>query len=398
MNPDVVIIGAGIVGLSVAAALAPHRRVVVVERARQPGSEATSQNAAMVRTMGEDPFERALAVRTEELLVAAEARGDGAAPLSRRTGAVLTLARDPHHLHDAAAHLRARRVRVERCDRPAEIAPALAGAAHLASWYLPDARVADPHAILADALATLKQHGGELRCGERVTALRTHAGRATGIDTERGEISSDEVVIAAGAWSAQLAAQVGLVRPLWPLRRSLVQTAPHALSALDHPWVWVDDLGVYARPEGGGWLGSPCDETIAWPSDAQSTAPLEPLARAHWMDKLERHIPALLDVRPTGGWSGLRTFAPDRRPVLGADHELSGLWWAAGMGGFGVSCSLGVGEAMAAWMIGRELRWIGRAGVSTNRPLPRRWAIRETGDVHGSTWAPGTPPELAKRS
>jgi len=112
---------------------------------------------------------------------------------------------------------------------------------------------------------------------------------------------------------------------------------------------------------------------------------VDALHRALAHDKLDRWMPALSDLRFTTGWTGLRTFAPDRRPFLGADGELAGLWWAAGLGGFGVTCSIAVGEALAAWMRGKAVDWLRPQGVSPSRALLSRWPVRTDGDVHGST-------------
>ena len=107
---------------------------------------------------------------------------------------------------------------------------------------------------------------------------------------------------------------------------------------------------------------------------------MEPLARAIAFDKLGR-LPTLTGLRLAGGWTGLRTFAPDRRPILGPDPELPGLHWAAGLGGFGVTCSYAVGEAVATWLRGQTLPWLDAAPVSPARAFPRRWAIRPQGDL-----------------
>lgn len=384
--PDAIIVGAGLAGLSLAAQLPRSWRVLLLEQGAQHGAEASAQNAAMLRTMGEDPYERALSCRTEDRLADPPERWSTWA-LSRRTGALLGLVRDPHHLHDAAAHLRARGLPVQDCDRPEELAPALRGSPLRQAWYLPSARVVDPHALMEALRADLVDRGGELRCHSPVTGLDIVGGRIRGLHTPQQSLSTARVVLAAGAWCAQLARRAGLERPLIPLRRSLVQTAAHALSSPDHPWVWLDDVGVYARPEAGGWLGSDCDESVDWPEPGPgSLGPLEPEPRARWMHKLQRYLPALAEVRPSGGWSGLRTFAPDRRPYLGADPDVEGLWWAAGLGGSGVSCSLAAGEALAAWMTDRPTPWVGRQGLSPGRPLPRRWSLRPTGDIHGARW------------
>ncbi len=374
----VVVVGAGLAGCSVAWHLRSHASVIVVDRADAVGSEASADNAGMVRRMGEDPAERALAIRTVEWLESDE-RFSGASTV---TGAVLALAHDRWHLHDAASHLRARGVRVEPCDRPSELAPALARSPLPFAWWCPDERVADPHALLSVFCA-----GVERRLGTAVSSLLMRGGRVVGVVTSNGTLEADAVVIAGGAWSAGLAPC-----PLFPVRRTLVQTKASLSSTPSHPWVWVDDDGIYARPEAGGWLVSGCDELVDPPPDRPgSRGPVDALHQARALDKLGRWMPALQDARPMGGWSGLRTFAPDRRPILGADAARTGLFWAAGLGGFGVTCSVAVGEFVAASVQGQAVTWLDPASVSPGRQFPRRWAIRSDGRVDRATLISGVP-------
>ena len=376
--------GAGLAGLSVAWHLSAAARVTVLDQAAQPGAEASSQNAGMVRRMGEDPNERALAVRTAAWLADPGEDWADASP-SRVVGACLGLAHERDHLTDAAAHLRARGVRVEACDRPGEVAPALRGSPVPFAWWLPDERVADPHALVAGFLRGARRRGAAVRCGVRVTGIAQAGGRAVGVETDAGPVAADAVVLAAGAWGAALARGAGLVRPLVPVRRTLLQTGEHPLSSPDHPWTWVDDEGIYARPEAGGWLVSGCDEAVDRPAAGPgSRGPVEPWPRALAIDKLGRFMPALADVRVRGGWTGLRTFAPDRRPVLGADPALAGLWWAAGLGGFGVSGCYAAGEAVATWMTGGETAWLHQPSVSPGRSMATRWVLRPDGTLRGA--------------
>lgn len=380
-QPDIVVVGAGLAGLSTAWHLAPHARVLVVDQAVQPGAEASSQNAGMVRRLGDDPFERALAVRTAAWMADPGPDWD-AAPPSRSTGAVLGLGVDPYHLNDAVAHLRARGVAVEPLADPAEVAPALRGAPLVAAWWLPDERVADAWTLLQGFSAGLRRHGGRVQCRTRVLGLDRSGDRVVGLSTDQGPIQADRIVLAAGAWSAALAAGLGLRRPLFPLRRTLLQSTPHPCSRPDHPWVWIDDVGVYARPEAGGWLVSGCDEAVDPPEPGPgSRGGVEPEQRARAASKLQRWLPRLADAELRSGWTGLRTFAPDRRPVLGADPELEGLWWVAGLGGFGVTCSYAAGEAVAAWIRGEPTPWISPRAVSAGRAFLRRWPIRPHGDL-----------------
>lgn len=400
-QPDIVVVGAGLAGLATAWHLAPHARVLVVDQAQQPGAEASSQNAGMVRRLGDDPFERALAVRTAAWM--ADPGPDWPAPPpSRITGAVLGLGLDPHHLNDAVAHLRARSIVVEALCAPAEVAEvavALRGAPLVGAWWLPDERVADAWTLLQGFGAGLKRHGGELRCRTRILGLQRTADRIVGIDTDRGSIQADRIVLATGAWSAALARAHGLHRPLIPLRRTLLQSTPHPCSHPDHPWVWIDDVGLYARPEAGGGLVSGCDEAVDPPDPGPgSRGGLEPGPRALAASKLDRWLPALADAELRSGWTGLRTFAPDRRPVLGEDPDLRGLWWVAGLGGFGVTCSYAAGEAVATWMMGDQTPWLSPRAVSPGRSFLRRWPIRPHGDLATSELidAPEQPQDLER--
>ncbi len=380
---ETIVIGAGLAGASVAAHL--DSACLVLEQGSQPAAEASAQNAGMVRLLVEDPVERRLSVRAAERL--AQLDRDWEQAPSRVTGAVLALVHDPAHLDDGVAHLRAMGVAIEACDDPAAHAPALRRSPIQRAWWLPDARVADPHALVTGLLARSR---ATLRCGVQVQGLQLDGGRVTGVRTDAGTLPCHRVVVAAGAWSGHFAAQLGLRRPLVPIRRSLHQTHPHPLAAASHPWCWLDDVGLYVRPEGGGWLVSGCDETVdPLPQGPGSTGQVAADWQDRVVDRLLHYLPALGDASLRGGWTGLRTFAPDRRPILGPDPDVAGLHWAAGLGGYGVTTHLAVGEAVAAWVDGRSVDFIEPADVDPGRAYPRRWPIRPAGGLRGMRLVPG---------
>ncbi len=390
MAADVVVVGAGIAGLALASLLAPSRRVLVLERGLRPGLEASGQSAGLVRRLAEDPVDRALAVRTAAWLTELDDE-----PASTAVGAVLGLARDPTTLDDPAAHLRARGIAVEALDHPERVAPALAGAPLSAAWFLPEERVARVDVLLARWRREVEAHGGRIRCGTGVERIAVTGGRATGVVTEGGErIAAERIVLATGAWSMVLAARAGIERPLLPLRRTLVRTSAHALARPRHPWVWVDDVGLYARPDEGAWLVSGCDEAIEIPTGAPGSGrPAERAERDRVAAKLARWLPALSDMALEHGWSGLRTFAPDRRPLLGADGTIDGLWWIAGLGGAGVSGGFAAAEVVAAWMDGRTIDTLRHpALVAPSRRQLARWPIRPYGDSATAVLVDGTVP------
>ncbi len=385
-RPEVLVVGAGLAGLSVAWWLRGRARVQVVDMASLAGAEASSQNAGMLRRLGEDPYERTLAERVHALVCAPPSRSLADPLLSRETGAVLALAHDPFHLHDAVSGLRARGVQLESLDRArlAEVAPGMADAPVVRAWYIPDERVVDAGLLVGALLRDLREtEGCTVSLNTRIDALEVHAGRVRGVRTSGRVLGADRVVLAGGAWARQLVSPHGLFRPLIPLRRTLVQLRG-ARPAGTHPWCWVDDVGVYVRPEGEGWLVSGCDEAIDAPARLApgSRGPVGEAERALALDKVARWFPALSELRPVGGWTGLRTFAPDRRPVLGADPDLEGLWWCAGLGGFGVTCGLAAGEAVAAWISGGTVPFLrDPPSVSPGRSFFRRWPIRPAGDI-----------------
>ena len=361
---DTVVIGAGVAGASVAWHLGG---ALVLEQGAEVAREATSQNAGMVRRLSEDPIERALAFRSWDFL---EQEDWGA---STRTGAVLALAHDPWHLHDAVAVLRLRGARVER-GSDLEV---LQGARLAEVWSLPDERVASGPRLVEGFLRT-----STVRCGVQVQRLVVESGRVVGVETDQGAVRADRVVLAAGAWSGRLAATAGLQRRLVPVRRAVMRTTPHRLA--QGPWIWLDDLGAYLRPEDGAFLVSGCDEAVdTAPEGPGSTGVLPDAAWTLTQDKLAC-LPALGPLEQAEGWTGLRTFAPDHRPLLGADGEVDGLWWAAGLGGFGVTCAPGVGQVVAAWMKGETVDDVLPREVAPNRLLSNRIALRPDGRADGA--------------
>ncbi len=239
-------------------------------------------------------------------------------------------------------------------------------------------------AILGKTVAT--------RRGVRVEKLVIEGGRIVGVATTAGPVACDAVVVAGGAWCGSLASASGIERPLVAIRRSAFAWSG---GFGEGPWVWIDDAGVYVRPTRDGWFASPCDET---PEHVDlgpgSTRDARPDALALVRSKLARFLPAVDASRdPSRAWSGLRTFAPDRRPLLGPDGEVDGLHWAAGLGGYGVTTALGVGEAVASWLEGRDVPWLDRSGVRPDRVFPKRLPYLPGGQLgHGAVMDVGSSP------
>jgi D-arginine dehydrogenase len=134
--------------------------------------------------------------------------------------------------------------------------------------------------------------------------------------------------------------------PLVAYRRHLFTSAP-ARRPRGRPWVWDVAHGLYFRADGPGYLLSGCDEDAHEPGDP----PVDPNRRADLAKRVLRWMPALGELELVRSWACLRTFAPDRRPVIGPDPEIRGLFYAAGLGGHGVTASFAIGRLAAAGVL-----------------------------------------------
>ncbi len=204
-----------------------------------------------------------------------------------------------------------------------------------------------------------------MRTNTRVDELILEAGRAVGVRVGDEEIRADVIVEATGAWAGRLGRPTAPL-PLTALRRHLFVSAPVDFVRPDLPFIWMEDDAVYFRPEGDGLLLSPCDETPMKAGDP----PTDPAAVELLAEKLARAAPPLADLAIRRGWACLRTFASDRRPLVGPDPEIAGLFHVSALGGFGVTCSAAIGELAAELLQGHSVDWIDAAAVAPARVLP----------------------------
>jgi D-arginine dehydrogenase len=375
---DFVIVGAGMAGSALAAALSRVGSVRVLEQGPRPAMEGAAQNAGLIRRLDGEPCDRALAQRTHHFLTDIAPEW-GVGDISYAPGAIVGMIRDPLWLHDARAHLVRHQIPIHSIT-PEDV-PALRGSPLVHAWHLPDERVTDGPDLATAMLHRACDQGAIVECNAHVHALQVIKGRACGVRTSNGTVSAGVVVLAGGAWTTSLSEAAGLDRSLTPLRRVAAITNADPGAKPSHPWCWLDDVGLYAKPHQGGWMVSPCDEVpVPRPVGTGSTGtPTD----AQWRllkAKTERFLPALSALQTKIGWTGLRTFAPDRRPLLGQDGEMPGLWWAAGLGGSGVSACWGVAEAITTWVQGETTPWLDSTQLAPHRTQLRRWPILPSGD------------------
>ena len=347
---DVVIVGGGVAGLSAAALLAPHRRVLLVEREPRLASHASGINAAIHQPIEHDRESARLARRSRELLI--ELCGDG---VLDRSG-LLLVSRDKARLDGFARTAQAEELAVVALEARelAEHVPALRGGEVAHGLLLRDGGVIDLQRLISSLAARARERGAELKTSAEVAQIERSADarRVIGVRLTNGQyFSATHVVIAAGAWSAGLGRALGIDTPLTPLRRHLAELRTAQATARAQPVVWRIEDEVYFRPQSSGVLASPCDE-LAWPAEIPATDPTEVQSLTQ---KLERTAPGL-DAKVERAWACLRTFAPDRELVIGPDPRLSGLHWLCGLGGRGMSVAPGAAEILVDQIVDAEAR------------------------------------------
>ena len=340
---DVAIVGAGMAGASLAAELAPHARVLVLEGEDTPGYHTTGRSAAFWHETIGGPGVFPLTAASGPWLAE---RGF----LSSRGG--LHIGRTEQLLHAEAfvAEFLAVGARIELIgrDRLDQIVPGLRPNWTVGAWE-PECADIDVAAMHQHYLTTARRAGTVVRVRSRVEAIERE-GAGWRLGWRDGEAHAAKVVNAAGAWADPVAEMAG-ARPLGvaPLRRSMVQLRIDPPPPPTLPLTLSFDGDFYFRPQGDRLWLSPHDETPDVPRDA---AP-EELDIAMAIDRMEQAVDwkvLALERR----WAGLRSFAPDRLPVIGFDSGVQGLFWFAGQGGFGIQTAPAAARLGAQLLLGLE--------------------------------------------
>ena len=345
----IVIIGAGLAGSATAYHLTQSGadRVILLEQENIAGLHSSGRNAAMVRQVVSDKAIGRLARQGAQFLL--QLPEDWPVTTSYRKNGSLLLTQQEWTPEDrqvgspSVAEWKSLKAVCEQI-------PFLKDSPAKGAIWCPTDGVIDIHGLLQGFLRSSEHRGAELRLSSRVQNILVAGGKVRGVQTDSEELTCDVVVNAGGAWAGDIGRMAGASAvPLRPYRRHIFVTEPCVWAQPDWPNVWDISHEVYFRPESGGLLLSPCDETWHEPG----LPPTDPAALELLAEKVNRCFPHLPDLSIKNSWAGLRTMTPDKRFVVGWDPLLEGFFWMAGLGGHGVTVSSAVGCMAARLILGQ---------------------------------------------
>jgi sarcosine oxidase, subunit beta len=348
---EVIVVGAGVVGASVAFHLAERGvRTLVLDR-DGPAAGSTARSGALIRAHYPTALEADLA--WESLTDYFEPWGErvGGGCGFTRTGFAYLVGEENVGalIHNVALQ---RSVGVETTlvgsEELGEIDPALRTDGISLAAYEPRGGYADPAATTVGLLRAAEALGARFE-RRRVTAPLERGGRIRGVQTDGGPLVAGAVVLAAGAWSVPLAASVGLELPIRPARVSVALfERPYELPT---HLTLIDTIeGFYARPaaERATLVGS--RDSLEWLGSPDAPTPEPDIAFVGEASrKIGRRIPALAEAPYRSGRSGILDMTPDGRPILGPAGP-EGLFLAVGWSGTGFKKAPAVGAELARWI------------------------------------------------
>jgi D-arginine dehydrogenase len=364
---DIVVIGAGMAGASIAAQLSGSAKVCLLEMEEQPGYHSTGRSAAILSDSIGNPMIRAL-TRASRAVFDAPPPGFADAPLLQPR-MILHTARSQEDLEACLEATPPADRQVMTLDEAVARCPIIRPEPLVGAVLSLRPADIDVHALHQGYLRIFRSAGGVLNLNARVVALERDAAAWT-ITTAEHAYRAPVLVNAAGAWAGQIGERAGACEiGLRPLKRTACLIDPPEGLKVD-AWPMLKDAGeqYYLKPEAGKLLLSPCDETPSAPGDAQP----DELTVAIAVDRIEQAT-TLQVRRVSHRWAGLRSFVADRSPVVGFDPVQPGFFWHAALGGYGIQTAPALSRIAAAILTGTSLDpGLDALGISAEALSPRR--------------------------
>jgi sarcosine oxidase subunit beta len=348
---EVVIIGGGIVGSSIAYHLtcAGCRNVLVLERESATGKGSTGKSMGGVRAQFSTPLNIQMSLYSIPFYATFEERLGY--PCDYRPQGYLFCAMTERHI----AYLRAnfekqvamglKNVRLVEGSEIRAMFPQLRGDDIVGGSFCSSDGFVDPYSAMNGFMTWAVDHGATLRKNTVVTGLVTEEGGIAGVETSRGPVATRKVVNCAGAWAGSVAKLAGVDLPVEPLRRMLVPSEPFDEFPHTAPMIIDMSNGFHFRPESRGFL-------LAW-NDPEETPGFKTEFDPGFVEKIltraADRVPcfANLPVNPKRAWAGLYEMTPDHHPILGETPEVPGFFLANGFSGHGVMHAPATGKILS---------------------------------------------------
>lgn len=348
---DVVIIGGGIVGSSIAYHLteAGCRNVLVLEREAHQGKGSTGKSMGGVRAQFTTPVNIQMSLYSIPFYSGFDEHLDH--PAGYRPQGYLFVATRPAHLQyleknqQLQKSLGLKEVRMVSADDIIAMVPQLRSDDILGGSFCPTDGFVDPYSAMTGFSKRAVENGATVWKSAEVTGILKSGNRVSGVVTSRGEVHAPVVVNACGAWAAQIATMAGVELPVTPLRRMLIPTEP--FDGVSHEIPMVIDMtnGFHFRPESRGFL-------LAW-NDPEETSGFKFDFEPEFIEKVliraADRVPCFenLAVNPKRAWAGLYEMSPDHHGIIGEFEELPGFYAANGFSGHGVMHAPATGKIVS---------------------------------------------------
>ncbi|MCX7560962.1 FAD-binding oxidoreductase [Sulfitobacter sp. F26204] len=339
---DIIVIGAGIAGLSAAARLSPEAKVIVLEQEASTGYHASGRSAAL--------FEENYGLPSVVALNKASAdfhKHANGGYLSPRGSLLLAGTQERTAFFQDVVSLGLTQISI---DHACTLVPVLRGEHIGFAAYDPAAQDIDTDRMMQDFTRDIRSNGSQIIVKAPVTAIeRSASGWAitTGATTYRCRL----LINAAGAWADDIARMAGIAPiGITPFRRSMARIpAPAQHDVSKWPVIFGVGEDWYAKPDAGALLVSPAEEDPVTAQDAWA----DDMVLAEGLARYEAFVTVPV-TRLLTSWAGLRSFAPDRALVLGPDPEDANFFWCAGQGGYGFQTAPAASQFLADLVMKRS--------------------------------------------
>jgi len=368
---DVVIIGAGIVGSSIAYHLTESgcRDVLLIERESAQGKGSTGKSMGGVRAQFSTPVSIQMSLYSIPFYASFEDRLGH--PCDYRPQGYLFCASTDQQM----AYLRTnyalqvkmglKNVQLMAGDEIRDMFPQLRVDDIIGGSFCSSDGFIDPYSAMNGFMAWAADQGAALWKNTAVTALKQDATGIASVETTRGPVATRKVINCAGAWAAGVAALAGVDLPVEPLRRMLVPSEPFDEFPHTAPMIIDMSTGFHFRPEARGFL-------LAW-NDPEETPGFKMDFDAAFVEKIltraADRVPcfANLPVNPKRAWAGLYEMTPDHHPILGETPEVPGFFLANGFSGHGVMHAPATGKILSDLVLTGKTNLIEASLLSLSR-------------------------------